>query len=151
MIRNDIDNLFRDAEKNKDIFEFLTGQGKYEIRTEYVYMPTDTDIATFLIKKHLLKEQNFDINLIINEMIKISNDEKWSWLIIYYIGSFKNNQLDFLPTQKLYENLKTTKNSLKNNDGWLCYNFKPELNNLWDIIVVENQRLKEKYDLPELY
>ncbi|MFD2726304.1 hypothetical protein [Hyunsoonleella rubra] len=143
--------LVEKAVKENELVNLLIGTNSYEIRTEYVYMPTDTDSVGFLLADYISKNPKFDYSLIIRAMLEISKNPEWSWLVIFYVSAFETNNLTFLPYEELYKNVQNCKKHLRNNDGWICFNFKPKYSNLWDIIKNENNnRLKPKYNVPEL-
>ena len=145
-----MENLFQVAVKNDDILNFLIGYEDYEIRFNIAYMPTDVSAATRMIALSIKNNpDNYSIK-IINAFIELSRSSEWSWLIVYYVPCFLKENLDFLPLETLYENLQNNKQYLLNNSGWLCFNFKPKYNNLWEIILNENNRQRTKFDIPIL-
>lgn len=150
-IRKDVNELFAQAVQKDQIFDYLTGQNGYEIRLNEAYMPTDIISATSKIDEYLNNNPKFDKNKIIEAFIKISLSPEWSWLIIYYSAYFEKRGINFLPVNELYNNVEKNKEYLKKDNGWICFNFTPRYNNLWDIIVNENNRfIEEGYKLPKL-
>ena len=83
--------------------------------------------------------------------MKLSEDEKWCWLIVYYLIDFKENGKYDIPYNKLYNNLTKHKESLKNNYDWISSNENYE-KSIWQIIVELNtySQETEKLDLPNL-
>jgi hypothetical protein len=150
-MRNNDNMLFSKAVENDEIFDFLIGSKGYEVRISYVYMPTNTEICSYEIKKYIDFNPDFDTNKIVNAFMKISNNPEWAWIIIYYVSSFIENGLTFLPYDILYKNIEKNRDLLMKNNGWICFNFTPKYDNLWDIIKYENDRLLKKgYLLPFL-
>lgn len=145
------ENLFQIAVKNDEIFKFLIGYKEYEIRFEIAYMPTNVSTASYLISLYLKDTPNFNIDKIINAFAELSKSKEWSWLIVYYVSCFLSEKMDFLPLDILYENLQNNKEYLLKNTGWICFNFRPTFNNIWDIIVRENNKQRQKFDIPILY
>ena len=74
--------LFDKAIKRNEIFEFLIGKGEYEIRCQHAEMPTDTVDVSYTIIDYLTYYPSFDISQLIQGFIKLSEDEKWCWLIV---------------------------------------------------------------------
>lgn len=151
VIRKDVNELFIQAVQKDQIFDYLTGQNGYEIRLNEAYMPTDIISATFKIDEYLKNNPNFDKKKIIDAFFKMSSDSEWSWLIVYYSAYFERRNMQFLPLNELYENVKSNKVQLCKNNNWICFNFAPRYNNLWDVIVFENNRfINDGYRLPKL-
>lgn len=143
--------LFDKAIKRNEIFEFLIGKGEYEIRCQHAEMPTDTVDVSYTIIDYLTYYPSFDISQLIQGFIKLSEGEKWCWLIVYYMIDFKENGKYDIPYNKLYHNLTKHKESLKNNYNWISSNENYE-KSIWQIIVELNtySQEKEKLDLPNL-
>lgn len=140
---NNIENPFEKAVKLNQITDFLLGQNGYEIRLDFVYMPTDTVTASSCIEKYIRENPNFDTEKVTKSFIEISQRKEWCWIIIFYLAPFIKRHLDFLPLLTLYKNIEMNKEYLKTDSGWIVFNEKPIRNNLWDVIVFHNNKMIE--------